>query len=85
MDHLIALDACASPKLERAKLEYEWEQFISGNNTSPSIRPLIYDSWKRCLEQNVNPFQSKTFIRLSKEQIEEYLSTNLLYRILKPL
>lgn len=85
MDRLIALDTCTNPKLERLRLEYEWEQFISGNTTNPAIRPLIYDSWKRCLEQNINPFQRKTSISLGKEQIEEFLSTDPLYHVLRPL
>ncbi|MEZ2661117.1 hypothetical protein [Aneurinibacillus aneurinilyticus] len=59
MNNLIALDKYTCPKLEKLKLEREWEKFISGSNTVPTIRSLIYDSWQRCLEQGISPLQSK--------------------------
>uniref|UniRef100_UPI00313ED5DC PAS domain S-box protein n=1 Tax=Bacillus sp. OTU530 TaxID=3043862 RepID=UPI00313ED5DC len=85
MNNLIALDQYTCPKLEKLKLEHEWEKFISGNNTTPIIRPLMYDSWQRCLEQGISPLQSKTSINLSEEQIKEYVSTDPLFRTLKPV
>ncbi|MED4729569.1 PAS domain S-box protein [Aneurinibacillus migulanus] len=85
MNNLIALDKYTCPKLEKLKLEREWEKFISGNHTLPTIRSLIYGSWQRCLEQGINPLQSKTSISLSEEQIKEYVSTDPLFRTLKPV
>lgn len=85
MNQLIALDRYVSLSLEREKLEQEWEQFITGVNTNPSIRPLMYESWQRCREQNINPVHSRTAIHLTKEQIEEYRETTSLYHMLQPL
>ncbi len=69
----------------KLKLEREWEKFVSGNNKTPTIRPLMYDSWKRCLEQGISPLQSKTSISLSEEQIKEYVSTDTLFYMIKPV
>ncbi|WP_408008170.1 PAS domain S-box protein [Pseudalkalibacillus sp. A8] len=85
MNNLIALDKSSSLKLEKQKLEREWEKFISGNNPAPKIRPLMYDSWQRCLEIGISPLQSKTSINLSEEQVKEYVSTDPLFHTLKPV
>lgn len=85
MNSLIALEKNTCLKLEKLKLESEWEKFVSGNNTTPIIRPLMHDSWQRCLEQGVSPLQSKTSINLNEEQIKEYVSTDSLFRTLKPV
>ncbi|WP_018393655.1 PAS domain S-box protein [Bacillus sp. 37MA] len=85
MNNLIALDKYTCPKIEKLKLEHEWENFITGNNTTPTIRSLMYDSWQRCLEHGISPLQSKTSINLNEEQIKEYVSTDPLFRTLKPV
>jgi len=85
MNRLIALDSCASLSLERVKLEQEWEHFITGVKSRPLIRSLMYESWLRCQKQNINPLHNKAAISLSKEQIEEYMQTELHYPILKPM
>lgn len=84
MNRLIALDRYASLSLERVKIEHEWEQFITGINARPAIRSLMYESWQRCHEQNINPLHGKADISLSREQIEEYVRTEPHYPILKP-
>lgn len=68
----------------KIKLEREWQEFFSGNIKTPTIRPLMYNSWKRCLEQGINPLQSKTSISLTEEQIKEYVSTDPLFQMIKP-
>ncbi|MGE8203269.1 PAS domain S-box protein [Heyndrickxia sp. NPDC080065] len=85
INNLNALDKYTSPKLEKIKLEREWENFISGNNTAPTIRGLMYDSWKRCLDQGISPLQSRTSINLDEEQIKDYVSMDPLFRIAKPV
>nr|WP_295970783.1 PAS domain S-box protein [uncultured Bacillus sp.] len=85
MNNLKALDQYTCLRTEKLKLEREWEKFISGNSTTPIIRPLMHDSWQRCVEQGINPFQNKTSISLSEEQIKDYMSTDLLFRTIKPV
>lgn len=85
MNQLIALDRNARPDIERAKLEQEWELFISGVTAKPAIRPLMYESWQRCLEKNIDPLHNKAAISLTKEQIEEYMVTTPLYHTIRPL
>ncbi|MGM7719521.1 PAS domain S-box protein [Metabacillus sp. Hm71] len=85
MNKLTAIDKHTCSKAEKLKLEREWEKFISGNNNTPKIRPLMYESWQRCLDQGISPLQRKTSITLSEEQIKDYVSTDPLFRTLKPV
>ncbi|MBM7587451.1 PAS domain S-box-containing protein [Bacillus pakistanensis] len=85
INNLIALDQYTCPKVEKQKLQQEWEKFISNHNTSTIIRPIMYDSWQRCLKQGISPLQSKTSINLSEEEIMEYVSTDPLFHTLKPV
>ncbi|WP_052737695.1 PAS domain S-box protein [Bacillus sp. SA1-12] len=85
MNNLIALDQYSCPKVEKLKLEHEWEKFISDYNSTPIIRPIMYESWQRSLEQGISPLQSKTSINLSEEEVKEYVSSNPLFRTIKPV
>jgi|GEM_PF-243999 len=84
-NRLIALDAYACKNAEKRKLEQQWEQFITGKNANPAIRSYMYESWQRCLQYGINPLHNKTTINLGKDQIEEYLSTNQVFRMMEPL
>ncbi|MDR7002644.1 PAS domain S-box protein [Neobacillus niacini] len=85
INNLIALDKNSCLKSEKLKLESEWEKFIFGNHNTPIIRPLMFDSWQRCLNHGISPLQSKTSINLSEEQIKEYKITDPVFRIFKPV
>ncbi|MFT9846248.1 PAS domain S-box protein [Aneurinibacillus sp. REN35] len=85
MNHFIAVDAYTNTKVERMKLEQEWEQFVYGSSTQPAVRPLMHDSWRRCLEQNINPLHNRVPVRLSKKSTEEFLTSTSLHPILKPI
>ncbi|MCU6712873.1 PAS domain S-box protein [Paenibacillus sp. J5C_2022] len=75
----------ASPKDERVALEREWEKFISGNYSQFNIRKETYDSWKRCLEQGVNPFQSKPPLKLSIDEVQDYVTSDPIFRLIEPI
>lgn len=81
----IALDLSTSPTTVKSRLEFEWEQFIAGANSKPDIRPLVLQSWRRCIEQGVHPLQNKAPILLSKEDARNYLLNDPLYLLLEPL
>jgi PAS domain S-box-containing protein len=85
MSQRIALDRYANLSQERVKLEQEWERFVSGVNERPAIRPLMYESWQRCQEQNIHPLRTRTTVSLSRAQIEAYWEEDTLQHILKPL
>ena len=53
------------------KLQHAWEHFIKGSDHNYDysfIRPVIYESWLRSRQYNVNPFEKITSI-LSSEEI----------------
>ncbi len=81
----IALDTFASPITRKKKLKHEWEQFITGNSPSSIISPLMYESWMRCKDNGVNPYENRASINLNEEQIRDFLSSDSLFRILKPI
>lgn len=85
MNYYIALDADTNTTVERGILEQEWERFVSGSSTQPSIRSLMHESWQRCVEQNIHPLHNKAPMQLSRESIEESLATTSLYSVLMPI
>lgn len=82
---LISLDVTSSPIIERTKLQEAWEHFIEGKYQTPEIRPLMLESWQRCLTQGVHPIQSKAPIIFPNVAVEEYLTDNPLFSLLEPL
>ncbi|URM32262.1 PAS domain S-box protein [Cytobacillus firmus] len=82
MKGLITLD---KNYLGKQRLEREWENFICGTNPSPDIRSMTHDSWQRSLEFGICPLKSKTSIKMSDDQIKEYVTYDPLYRTIKPV
>lgn len=82
---LISLDLTSSPAIEKAKLQDTWEQFIVGKHRNPEIRPLMLESWQRCLTQGVHPIQGKAPIILPQLEVEKHLYDNPLYPLLNSL
>jgi len=54
-----------------------WEKYINGSEDMPetcdNIRPVIYESWKRCRAQNISPLEVKDE-RLTDKKLEEKLA-----------
>ncbi|MEW9672740.1 sigma-54-dependent Fis family transcriptional regulator [Ammoniphilus sp. 3BR4] len=70
----ISFDTTSSPIIEKTKLLDAWEQFITGKHPKPEIRPLMLESWQRCLTQGVHPIESKAPIIKPNFVLEDYLS-----------
>jgi transcriptional regulator of acetoin/glycerol metabolism len=81
----ISLDFTSSPVIERTKLQEAWEHFVEGKYRNPEIRPLMLESWQRCLTKGVHPIKGKAPIILPNEAVEEYLIHNPLSPLLEPL
>ncbi|TMV49671.1 PAS domain S-box protein [Paenibacillus mesophilus] len=74
----------SSPKSDRAAIEREWEKFMSGSSSPLLIRSFMHHSWKRCMEQGVNPLLVKASYNLGLDQIEQYVTSDPLFRMVEP-
>lgn len=72
-------------KADRANLEREWEKFVTGSRTQLNIRSSLHDSWKRCLDKGVNPFNGKASMNLSIDEIQDYVASDPFFRMVKPI
>ena len=72
-------------KEERVALEREWEKFISGNDSQLNIRTETLASWKRCLEQGVNPFQIKPPLNLGIDEVQDFVTSDPTFRMIEPI
>lgn len=54
------------------EIKEKWELFIKeGKLSKEGIRSVIYESWKRSKEYNINPYGKNISIQLSKRELEE--------------
>lgn len=67
------------------KLEHSWEFFMSENSIPKTIRPAVYQSWKRCQDYNVDPLQKQAPVILSEDEINELINQSQLYHISQPI
>lgn len=81
----ISLDITSSPIIAKTKLQEAWEHFMGGHYPTPDVRPLMLESWQRCLAQGLQPIQGKAPIILPNAAIEDYLTDNPLFPLLEPL
>lgn len=52
-------------------LKSAWREYVrTGQVGSFSVRPLILESWKRCLKKGIDPYQKKVPRVLSKEELK---------------
>jgi transcriptional regulator of acetoin/glycerol metabolism len=74
-------------ELERKRLEETWDKIVLHKNYYPNdlnIRPAMMQSWKRCLDQGVDPVYTKAPIISSDQQVKEQFLNSHLYRLLLP-
>lgn len=86
-NRILSLEACSSPGQERNRLEDVWKSFITDKNfhlEHPGIRPLMLQSWQRCLGQGVDPLKTKAPIISSNQPLEEDFFNCRLYPHLEP-
>ncbi|KRF30437.1 PAS domain S-box protein [Paenibacillus sp. Soil787] len=74
----------SSPKSDKTAIEREWEKFMSGEYSQLNVRASMYNSWQRCIEQGVDPLNSKASYTLGMDQIREYMTSHSLFRLVEP-
>jgi PAS domain S-box-containing protein len=64
-------------KMLNLNLTAEWEQFIShGRVKSDIIRPEILESWQRCYEAGVDPYDGSSHLILTQPELEQLQSNH---------
>lgn len=69
---------------DHATIKSEWEKFMSGTSSPPNVRAFMYNSWQRCMEQGVDPLLKKTSYSLGMEQIQQFVISDPLFRMVEP-
>lgn len=60
--------------MKNISLRSQWTNMISGNKVDENIvRPIVYDSWKRCLSFNLNPYDLNEENILSENELYNYV------------
>ncbi|HWQ62347.1 MAG TPA: sigma-54-dependent Fis family transcriptional regulator [Negativicutes bacterium] len=62
-----------------------WQDFVTGKKRQQPIRPQIVDSWTRCAQAGVNPYDSTIHSRLADDAMQALLADKQeLIKIAKP-
>ncbi|GEN36119.1 sigma-54-dependent Fis family transcriptional regulator [Aneurinibacillus danicus] len=61
------------------ELENLWEKFVLTNSPPEKLRYLIYESWKRCQEYEVDPKKKQSAISLNNDQLLEIMNHSRLF------
>ncbi len=80
-----ALDVWSSPSQVRSKLELLWDTFVTEKSLSADIRPLVIQSWERCLAQGVHHQNARAPVILQPESIQDYLANHPLFTDVVPI
>ncbi|HHW37274.1 MAG TPA: sigma-54-dependent Fis family transcriptional regulator [Bacillales bacterium] len=67
------------------ELEAAWEDFIVNKRKPKKIRPTIIESWKRCQNYSLNPWQKQTPVSISNENLSEIINSSYLYHASLPV
>lgn len=63
--------------LEQEKLFLAWQDFVKHNKLNPlAVRPIVFESWKRCREARVDPYQKTVSLVLSPGELERRRKEN---------
>ncbi|PWI57829.1 sigma-54-dependent Fis family transcriptional regulator [Sulfoacidibacillus thermotolerans] len=63
----------------RNQSDQNWSRFLSDPNSSVVLRPLIRESWARCLREGINPLSKETYVSLASSEIESLIQRSQLY------
>ena len=65
------------PEPNLSRIDYAWKKFISTDEIDSSVvRPIIADSWKRCKQIGIDPYDRKCFERVGAVVSESRLEAN---------
>lgn len=70
------------------ELDSIWERFITKSWTDSfpeKVRKNVFDSWQRCLEQEINPRQLQAQSALPEFELHQVVKESELYQVAKPI
>lgn len=67
------------------ELESNWEYFMLENQMLETMRPIVFQSWKRCQRYDVDPLQKQTPIIMDESKLMELISRSNLYDVSLPV
>jgi transcriptional regulator of acetoin/glycerol metabolism len=83
LDRLFAVSARANLDVECSRLDRAWEDVVVHGRDS-SVRPLVLDSWNRCLRTGLDASTTRSPRVLSPEQVRDYVQANPVYAEVLP-
>ncbi|GMA48811.1 sigma-54-dependent Fis family transcriptional regulator [Alicyclobacillus contaminans] len=72
-------------KEQRKWLEDNWSFFLESPDSPLSVRTVVQESWKRCLELGVNPLKLQSDACLDDDELQELVQTSQLYEFALPV
>ena len=83
IERLFAVSARANLDVECSRLDRAWEDVVVHGRDS-SVRPLVMESWNRCLRTGLDASSTRSPRVLSPEQVKDYIETNPVYAEVQP-
>lgn len=70
---------------KRRELSRTWQRFLVERKIPRSVRPVVQDSWKRCVEYGVDPTRQENPVLLSDEDVQKLIADFGLYQLALPI
>ncbi|HEX3011087.1 MAG TPA: hypothetical protein VHQ70_03480, partial [Syntrophomonadaceae bacterium] len=65
------MNSSKESRVQKMDLTKDWEQFIvKGKVDSDLVRPEILESWQRCYEAKVNPYDGTSHLMLEQYELD---------------
>ena len=68
-----------------ARIDADWQSFVTQKPVGPNIRPLVLRSWERCKEKGLDAFTNRTILTVPSEQVDDYTQNDSLFTELQTL
>ncbi len=65
----LALPTGVDPAALSRRLSMAHDEFVATGNAAPPVRPLVADSWRRCLAQGMDPERSTAPVHFTDESL----------------
>ena len=72
IERLFAVSARANLDVECSRLDRAWEDVVVHGRDS-SVRPMVLESWNRCLRTGLDAASTRSPRVLSPEQVKDYI------------
>ncbi|GAB6934265.1 sigma-54-dependent Fis family transcriptional regulator [Calditerricola yamamurae] len=81
----LALTSYREIARKRKELSREWNGLVVHRQIPHSIRPVVQDSWKRCMSSGVDPTRQQTTVLLDEDDVQNLVANFRLYQLALPI